>query len=375
MKAFLIVLLRGAAWLWLVFLGFTFVFGVVDSKNAIGSIELISLFIVLVFAVPGVLILKFLKKPNKNIDETSQPEAIQGSNFIQSKMAYIKNLQQQKEIDKAEAIRLKQELKEKEIAKLEADKIEAKRIEDEVKKDKLRAKYQPFVNLQNSIDLIPIKLVDDPIYKTRNNDPIPEIKTSAVRPSDSRDKFGNFIVVDVETTGLSARRDEIIEIAAVKFLEFEPVECMTTFIKPKNAITEEITDINGITNDHVKDAPSIHQVVDSFKEFFGTMPVVAHNLSFDYKFLHTNNIDLTESKRKYFDTLEISQKMLKKYDDYKADRAYDRDADYEYDVMDHKLDTLCDFFEIHRPTSHRAMSDCIATGLIFRNMVYTKLDQ
>lgn len=363
MKAILIMFLRVVAWLWLVLFGITFVYGIVDSIKTSGSVDFVSLFIVLILASPGLLILKFLKKPNE-IKE-----------FVHNKIDGVQIQRHQKEIEKTEAKRIKQELKEIELAKIEANKIESRRIVEAAKEERLRVKHEPFVNLQSSIDIIPVTLSDNPIYITRNAESVPEIKTTMFRTSDSRDKFGNFIVVDVETTGLSARRDEIIEIAAVKFLEFEPVECMTTFIKPQKAITEEITQINGITNDHVKDAPSIHQVVDSFVEYFGTMPVVAHNLSFDYKFLHANNIDLTKTKRKYFDTLEISQKMLKKYDEYKADKASERDADYEYDVLNHKLDTLCDFFEIHRPTSHRAMSDCIATGLIFRNMVYTKLEQ
>ena len=265
--------------------------------------------------------------------------------------------------------------KEEDLKKAEADKIEAKRIEEENKRILLEEKRRPFIELQESLTNVPITINKSDVTVIKNNASIPEIKTTLIRTSSTRASFGDYIVVDVETTGLSSRRDEIIEIAAVKFLDFEPVEYMATFVKPKKPISDEITEINGINNEHVADAPKIHEVKDSFIEFISDMPVVAHNLSFDFKFLHVNNIDLTQRKRRYFDTLELSQKALKKYDDYKAERAYDKDQDYDYDVFDHKLDTLCEYYGIYRPVSHRSVSDCIAAGLIFRNLVFDKLDE
>ncbi len=93
-----------------------------------------------------------------------------------------------------------------------------------------------------------------------------------------------YVVIDFETTGLSANEDEIIEIGAVRFKNGEVVEKYSQLIKPTNPISEFITNHTGITNDMTEDAPSINSVLSELIMFIGDSVIVAHNASFDMKF-------------------------------------------------------------------------------------------
>ena len=113
---------------------------------------------------------------------------------------------------------------------------------------------------------------------------MPEIKYSNIIKTTNPETIQNFIVVDVETTGLSAR-DEIIELSAIKFRNFSPVEVFTTLIKPKKEIPPEATRVNHITNDMVLSSPTINQITPAFLEFIADTDIlVGHNLEFDLKF-------------------------------------------------------------------------------------------
>ena len=94
------------------------------------------------------------------------------------------------------------------------------------------------------------------------------------------------VVFDFETTGLDHQTCEIIEIGAVKIKNGKLAEIFSTFVKPKSTISEEITSITSITNEMVKDAPSIAEVLPDFYKFCHDCVIVAYNIDFDYKFLN-----------------------------------------------------------------------------------------
>ena len=94
----------------------------------------------------------------------------------------------------------------------------------------------------------------------------------------------NFVVFDLETTGLNAVTNEIIEIGAIRFDTNKPVEVFHTFIKPYKKISAKITSINGITNKMVEGCPTIEEVLPRFIDFIGDDVLVAHNSDFDMKF-------------------------------------------------------------------------------------------
>ena len=208
-------------------------------------------------------------------------------------------------------------------------------------------------------------------FENLNLDEIPEIKISRATHDEEKTKLlCDFVVIDVETTGISPKKNKLLEISAVRFVEFEPTEYITTLLNTKSPIPKDATAVNGITDEMVKGAPSIAEVAQSFMNFIGNEKIiVAHNTEFDLKFLYANGINLFAKGRKFYDTLQIARARLKKYDRRKAERAEDNDKYYEYDVSDHKLTTLLDLYNIYTPQAHRAFHDCIATGELFKALL------
>ncbi len=201
---------------------------------------------------------------------------------------------------------------------------------------------------------------------------LPEITFRNITRSTVIDKLFPLVVIDVETTGIKISGNYIVEVSAIKYdVGFVPVSCFTTLLKPRRSIPEEATAVNGITDEMVKDCPQFYEVVPCLAEFVSGCNIVGHNLSFDLKFLFVSGLDLSE-KVKYFDTLDLAKKVLKKpkhnYDDY----FYDDDKYEEYDVLNYKLETLCDYYSIYRNDAHRSLSDCLATAKVFQNLISDK---
>ncbi len=159
-----------------------------------------------------------------------------------------------------------------------------------------------------------------------------------------------FTCVDIETTGLSAIFDEIIEIGAVKFTPTNgSIKTFSTLVKPDSIISPQITKINGITNEMVKTAPQISEVLFDFVDFIGDDYLLAHNASFDASFLSFNfqKYDINIPDNLMFDTLVFSRKMFNQ-------------------LGGHSLSKLKSHFDISVDTSHRAVPDCIATIEVFK---------
>ena len=98
--------------------------------------------------------------------------------------------------------------------------------------------------------------------------------------------FDEFISFDLETTGLDTNKNEIIEIAAVKFKGGEYHSEFSTLVKPKNDIAKSITKITNITNSMVSNAPLIEEVLDDFINFVNHGNLIAHNIDFDLGFIN-----------------------------------------------------------------------------------------
>lgn len=198
-----------------------------------------------------------------------------------------------------------------------------------------------------------------------------EVKYSNIT---AKGKYPNFVAFDVETTGLSAGKDRIIQLSAIRFVDGKATEKFDTFVNPQKPIPPEITKINGITDDMVKGSPTIHEILPAFDRFIGKSDLVSHNMDFDLKFIHVNGSQVITGKRRYFCTLLQSQKMLKKpkqkWD--KEFQEYVTDWDQDYDVYDHKLDTLCDYFHIILPKAHNSLYDAYAAGELFLKLIEEK---
>ncbi len=157
---------------------------------------------------------------------------------------------------------------------------------------------------------------------------------------------GAFVAFDLETTGLSSKNDEIIEIGAVLIENGKELERFQTFVNPGRKLTDEIVRLTGITDDLLVDAPPIEQVLPKFLEFVGDRVLVAHNSKFDTGFVRAAcerlGIAYTCTDA---DTLVLAQQLLPQLGRYKLD------------VVAKAL-TLPDF------KHHRAADDAHICGLI-----------
>lgn len=158
---------------------------------------------------------------------------------------------------------------------------------------------------------------------------------------------GTFICFDIETTGLSAARDKITEIGAVKVENGVITDTFSTFVNPEMPIPQKITQLTGITDEMVKDAPSQSEAVSAFLEFAGDNVLVAHNAPFDTSFIAKACEDMgREYNYTSIDTVAISRAILT-------------------DIKNCKLDTVAKFLRLGDFNHHRATDDAEMLAKIF----------
>lgn len=286
-----------------------------------------------------------------------------------SKSRKKKRLEMEAQAVKEQEARVKQEKIEREW-KERQEQIRAQQVEYERKAEQRRKqreellalKEQAFFSELASIPVAKIELSADE-YKRRALRDMPEIKFTNITKRTNPLTFTSFVVVDVETTGIP-RTSKIVELSAIRFEGFEPVEKLSTLVNPECSIPQEATAINGITDEMVADAPTIWEVMPAFRRFVGNTPVVGHNLAFDLEFLYAYGFDLDNPKQRFYDTLQLAKSTL-----IRANCDYSND----YDVEDYKLGTLCDHYNIYLSNAHRACSDCLATGKLFEKLAKIKM--
>lgn len=156
----------------------------------------------------------------------------------------------------------------------------------------------------------------------------------------------DFVVIDFETTGLDSINNEIIEVSALKYKDRSLVDTYITLVKPKKRIPGYITQINGITNEMVESSPGVEEVIPKLADFIGDSVIVAHNASFDMKFLKCNaeRCGLVINND-YIDTLALSRKAFPC-------------------LRNHKLATVARHIGITDEGWHRAEFDTRATAQV-----------
>lgn len=160
-----------------------------------------------------------------------------------------------------------------------------------------------------------------------------------------------YVVFDIETTGFDPHGDRIIEIGAVKLDGIKVIDRFSAFINPQMKIPDKIVELTGITDEMVKDAPFIDEVIVKFKEFAGSATVVAHNAGFDVGFVKQKLAHIGMSfDNSVIDTLHWSRNILKQQ-------------------KRHNLKELCKYFQISLENHHRAVDDAEATAEIFKKFI------
>ncbi len=149
-----------------------------------------------------------------------------------------------------------------------------------------------------------------------------------------------FVCFDIETTGLSPARDDIIEISALKIEDNTVTDSFSRLVRINRPLPPFIRSLTGITDEMLRDGDCAENVLADFCEFTAGYTVMGHNVRFDLNFVYDNCLEKlgTFFDNDYVDTLSISRKLLK-------------------NLKHHKLDDLVDFFGIEGRTLHRALGD------------------
>ncbi len=156
-----------------------------------------------------------------------------------------------------------------------------------------------------------------------------------------------FAIIDIETTGGSPHNSKITEIAIILHNGQEVVEEFSTLINPESYIPYQITQLTGISNDMVRDAPKFYEVAKKIVELTEGAVFVAHNVNFDYSFVKAAFKDLGYTyHRKTLCTVRMSRAVFPGYRSY-------------------SLGTLCQQLGINLENRHRALGDAKATAILF----------
>jgi DNA polymerase III epsilon subunit family exonuclease len=163
--------------------------------------------------------------------------------------------------------------------------------------------------------------------------------------------FKDFVVLDFETTGFLPDAD-ITEIGCVKVLDGQMKDSFSTLVNPLRVIPPAVVRLTGITNEMVRDAPTIYDIMEDFHLFIDGLPLVAYNAGFDISFLIAayNKCQIEAPVIRYIDALQLSRKAYPK-------------------LVNHRLGTVIEHFGLSDCQTHRALDDAICTMKHFLNCI------
>ena len=157
--------------------------------------------------------------------------------------------------------------------------------------------------------------------------------------------MNSIVALDIETTGLDSQKDAIIEIGIVRFNGNRIEDEWSSLINPGRKIPPFITQLTGITDHMVLEAPPIHKLVPELQQFVGDLPILGHNVGFDLSFLRKNGLYKINETR---DTYEVASVLLP-------------------DAGRYNLGALGQLLNIPLPASHRALDDARVTCAVYRS--------
>ena len=162
--------------------------------------------------------------------------------------------------------------------------------------------------------------------------------------------INSYVALDLETTGIGARHEKITEIGMVKVIDGEAVDTYHTMVNPHREIPERIVELTGITDDMVKDAPGIDEILDEVLNFTEDLPLLGHQIIFDYGFLVQAAVNQKRKFEKYgVDTLKLCRYLMP-------------------GAEKKNLGAACAYFGIHQDTAHRALSDAYAAHDLYQEL-------
>ncbi|MEA1974856.1 MAG: PolC-type DNA polymerase III, partial [Bacillota bacterium] len=171
--------------------------------------------------------------------------------------------------------------------------------------------------------------------------------TVLVSNSNDSDFNQEFVIFDIETTGLNKQKDDITEIGAIMIRNKQIISRYSSLVKPFKEIPENVVELTGITNEMVENERGIDEVLPEFLDFIGDRPLVAHNAIFDIAFIkrETNKMKI-DFNPIVLDTMTLGKMLLKK-------------------IKRFRLKTVANHLKVSLEGHHRAINDAATTALIF----------
>ena len=205
--------------------------------------------------------------------------------------------------------------------------------------EKLVKKEKGYPTTQEIIDAAPIKVIYGVEgYLIQDIEPNPNVPDT-------------YCVFDIETTGFNPSIERITEIAVCKVKDGKIIDEFSTFVNPEKMIPERVRELTHITDEMVKDAPKIKEVLPQFLEFTKDCVLVAHNASFDVSFIKHFAKEYGYEFHPYVvDTLTIAREIYPTFEN-------------------HKLGTIAENLGIDLEGAHRAINDTRATAKVFLRML------
>lgn len=165
-------------------------------------------------------------------------------------------------------------------------------------------------------------------------------------------KEDSYIVLDLETTGLSCAVHEIIEIAAICIVHDAVEAELSMLVQCQTSLPENISKLTGITDEMLQQqGVPLYQALSQLISFVENRRIVCHNAAFDFGFLHAacQRVGLSMFHNPCIDTLTLSRRKV-------------------FDVVDYKLNTIASYFSLDTSNHHRALADCYLTYGIYKKL-------
>ena len=161
----------------------------------------------------------------------------------------------------------------------------------------------------------------------------------------------NYVLVDIETTGLSPRTDEIIEIGAIKVKENKIIDTYNTLIKIDRNLNPFITKLTGITNKMLETGKGRDKALEEFVDFTGNEIIMGHNVNFDINFIYDKCLSYLDYylSNDFVDTMRIAKHILP-------------------NIQNYKLGTLANYFGVDYSSAHRGLKDVEITYEVYNKL-------
>lgn len=160
----------------------------------------------------------------------------------------------------------------------------------------------------------------------------------------------DYVVIDLEMTGLNPKSDKILELAAVRMRNGREVAVYSKLVNPQVPLSEKVIALTGITEEEVSDGAPLDESVAEFLEFLGEDVLVGQNVIFDYSFLKQWTVNHKQTlEKRAVDTLKLARMFLPA-------------------EQKKNLESLCVYFGVERVHAHRALDDARETAQIFEKL-------